>query len=948
MLLGVRVVALPAFVEDLIQSGKPRGRLAFGALVQRAAREELADVRTESELGLVEAAVRDLLHAQFQPELEPACSETLIAAGLPRSIHGRAQAILAIAARVRSESERSGACAPGAEFQLARKALQAPGEDRWRWLHIVGFADATGSALDFLEELVKRARVTLYQDALAGALENCDFGMRLRERLSSAACAPLPRIEPDPEGRIEFVRGRVESAELREVARRVETCIAQGVKPERIGIVARGMEQGATRLRRTLLDLGIACSAVDVRGSLGADERAARALQDLIRVGDELRLTRWALARGKAFAKTPWQLLAACHLLGASTLAQLAELDLDARMGQLESLALPSPGLADADLAAPPSVSRAAIEGLAKAARTLREDCKALLDRRGPTAQLLPACIGFLEAHFELDPERLLQLQEGLLADELPAFEWRAQEFLHCLLREHAALCRAALAGQGGGVAILDVMEARGRTFDALFVIGLQAGRFPQRSSEDPLLPESARRALQQVLDALPLKSGIRAEDQYYFASLLRAAPMVTLCWSIGDELGIELAASPLVDTHVRERGVELPPPCDLAQSWHGREDATPAERSLARAVQVPEIEHALVFGDLWPAERARAHQLVLHELDPGFSRPARPGLYLGRVGRALAPNRAVSVSAFENTARCPWQAFLARILKIRTVQDPLAAVPDLPANVIGLVVHKVLEDLAKAGKEMRWPGEAHLLECTARAADEIIRREHLAPRGLRHWLVQMALPYLRVAGELQSASTVHVMGAEKRGELAIEGSGRKLTFIADRVEQSPEGELWTDFKTGKPLTTNLRDREEPFLKKVQSGENLQVAVYAVASSARGRYVYLNPQSPSHARELGCGADTVRVVLAGALQRIDQVWVQGGFVPKLALRGKEDEPPSCEYCDVRLACLRGDSGAKLLIQRWLSSRPEPGAPGYEQAAHALMANEAAPSTEDAE
>jgi RecB family exonuclease len=952
VLLGVRIVALPAFVHSLLEPGQHSGSLAFGALVQRAAAVEFGPTQTAAELSLVEAAVRDLLHAHYQPELEPVCREALRAAGLPRSIVGRAEALLAIAAQVCVESERQGVCAPGAEFARAIQVLRDRHEAGWRWLHIVGFADATGSALEFLEQLIQQPEVTLYQDGLASQLEERGFGLRLRERLLAASGASRSQLDADAEGRIELVRGRVEAAELREVARSIEACIEQGLKPERIGIVARGMEQSAARLRLTLQDLGVPCSAIEVRGTIGADERAARALQELVRSGEEWRLARWALARGRAWAQDGWQLLAACHLLGATTLAQLAELDLAVRMGGLERLALPSPDLADPELAAPQTVARESIAGLVSAARALREDWLALLGRRGHTSQLLPACGEFLHQHFALDPQHWEQLERSLLEDAAPGFEWRAQEFLQCLLREYATRCRAPLAGSGGGVAILDVMEARARTFDALFVIGLQAGRFPQRSAEDPLLPESVRRALQPVLETLPLKSGIRAEDQYYFESLLRSASRVTLSWSIGDELGVELAVSPLVEALVRERGLQLPDPCDLPQSWRGREDSTPAERSLARAVQAPELEHARVLEELWAPERALAHQTVLLELEPGWSGRARPGLYLGRVGRALPPDRPVSVSAFESTARCPWQAFLRRVLRLRTVQDPLASVPDLPANVVGLVVHKVLEQLATPQGDFRWPDEARLLACTEQAAEAIVRREQLAPLGLRHWLVQLALPYLRVAGELQGQASIRVLGVEQRGEMALSGTGRKLRFIADRVEQSESGALWTDFKTGKPLTSNSKQREGPLLQAIESGEHLQVAVYAVANAAHGRYLYLGAHTPDHARVIGSAAvaDPVELVkaLEGALQRLDQVWIHGGFVPRLAQRGKDEEPSTCEHCEVRLACQRGDSGAKLRLQRWLQAPPDPTAAQYERAAHALLTHETAAEAEGEE
>ena len=66
------------------------------------------------------------------------------------------------------------------------------------------------------------------------------------------------------------------------------------------------------------------------------------------------------------------------------------------------------------------------------------------------------------------------------------------------------------LGGEGAGVQILDATEARGRTFDHLFLIGLNGGVFPRTLREDPVLGDPLRRVLARsgtsVLPDLPVK----------------------------------------------------------------------------------------------------------------------------------------------------------------------------------------------------------------------------------------------------------------------------------------------------------------------------------------------------------------------------------------------------------------------------------------------------------
>src|SRR5438034_129915 len=79
--------------------------------------------------------------------------------------------------------------------------------------------------------------------------------------------------------------------------------------------------------------------------------------------------------------------------------------------------------------------------------------------------------------------------------------------FEQALARNDAPI--GALGGAGspalpdhGGVRVLDAMQARGLSFDSVFLIGFNADLFPPRRTEDPFLPDADRRALRAALQA--------------------------------------------------------------------------------------------------------------------------------------------------------------------------------------------------------------------------------------------------------------------------------------------------------------------------------------------------------------------------------------------------------------------------------------------------------------
>src|SRR5882757_869713 len=118
-------------------------------------------------------------------------------------------------------------------------------------------------------------------------------------------------------------------------------------------------------------------------------------------------------------------------------------------------------------------------------------------------------------------------------------------------------------------------------------------------------------------------------------------------------------------------------------------------------------------------------------------------------------------------------------------------------------------------------------------------RRRHT--RYWRDWSSDVCSSDLEVEGELDVGDAP--------------GSLRHVLFKADRVDRAPGGlVVWTDYKTGKPISSARRPeaRRRQFLHRVRRGSQLQAVAYLLGSDGEsmGRYLYLRPGLDDGQREL--------------------------------------------------------------------------------------------------
>ncbi|HSM50640.1 MAG TPA: hypothetical protein VLA75_04490, partial [Thermoanaerobaculia bacterium] len=575
---GVEVATLrQAALGILARAGEPAATAPglFDLLARRALARERDLTAWLDELagglGPAVASVADLLDTGFRAaHLDPALEALQPFKGDPAARRGRA--LLRAAARLEEATAGVGPLRDPDLLRQAGRALAAggPGLLAARAVLVHGFADATGAAIELLEAIVQTLPTRVH--LLRPAAGSDRFGRLLRERLTGLLSPASP---PEPGGARSPVPlwTRLDPRqEVRAAGRRILALLAAGVVPERIGAVVRRLDPYARFFREEWTELGIPFSSPGSSPFATETARFFTGFRELLDRREKTSVDRWFGLRGPG-AGDPLELRLALHVLGAARLEGVAGLDL-ARLVPRGELPLPlrdatparsveGDGEADEEENAESEeaaqsggelprrrVTRAALE-------SLREEVRQLVDLFQAWPERAPASLHAdrlraLAARLDTRPDRRgpAELAEGIerAFGDLPAgFELERRELPMLLDRALAGTGADPLGGAGGGVQLLDVTAARGVTFDHLFLLGLAQGYFPRTIAEDPLLPDSLRRALTPVLPALAAKRDGHAEEVFLFDSLLAAAPRVELSRPRYDEEGRQLARSPLV-----------------------------------------------------------------------------------------------------------------------------------------------------------------------------------------------------------------------------------------------------------------------------------------------------------------------------------------------------------------------------------------------------------------
>ena len=256
------------------------------------------------------------------------------------------------------------------------------------------------------------------------------------------------------------------------------------------------------------------------------------------------------------------------------------------------------------------------------------------------------------------------------------------------------------------GVAVLSATAARGLSFHALFVLGLNEGVFPRTIREDAFLRDRDRTTLEDKLGyKVNQKLAAFDEEKLLFTLLASAARERLYClFQRSDDSGRVLSASWYLDDLKRALGIyakthidEITIPRSLTDKSNtapfDREDLLlPEELAIRLSLESKDatslIEACALTPNLYKQGRTVVEQLDqstdrLHGFDGVVGPLAEHWKYFSQ--RGLSP------TALETYARCPFQFFARHVLGLKQLETPEASMGPSAAE-FGELGHEILK----------------------------------------------------------------------------------------------------------------------------------------------------------------------------------------------------------------------------------------------------------------
>jgi ATP-dependent helicase/DNAse subunit B len=249
---------------------------------------------------------------------------------------------------------------------------------------------------------------------------------------------------------------------------------------------------------------------------------------------------------------------------------------------------------------------------------------------------------------------------------------------------------RGADGRERGRVAVLDLLRARTRSFEVVFVLGLEEGTYPRRTQATPFLDDDARRALGS---ARLVKPDQVARDRYlFYTACTRATRRLYLVREAASDEGVPREPSPFWDEVAR-----LFSPEDVRHATTRRPlsaltwplETAPTERERLRALAAlaahdePEAT-GLALANGWDRRLDRAMQ--------AFRRPTR--LRHPLVLEYLSERTSFNVTELERFSDCSSAWFVDRLLDPRTIDADVD--PKLRGSVAHSALHKFFSGIPK------------------------------------------------------------------------------------------------------------------------------------------------------------------------------------------------------------------------------------------------------------
>jgi len=803
----------------LTEARKQLGRLEQTLLVRR--------VVSGAEL---DGFARSAVHPGFVDTLERALGELDEGLLSPGAVGGELGTLYA---GYRDELDRLARWDRGLLRSHAVERLRAD-LDAWHGepVFAYGFEDLTGAEWALLEALAARTEVTVslpYEpgrpvfaalrrtaEDLAGLASGAVEELPPRyaavappalAHLERALFSDEPEEAPPLDGVIRFFEGAGSRGTLELVGEEVLALSRGGMPPERIGLVVPGYERIRGALETVLGSFGIPYA-----------------------VDGELRLTQTPLVHAlAALLRFAW---------GGGTRGDL-----------FRFLRSPFSGLERRSV----DFVEGRLRGRAvQAPERVVEETERLRDGPLPALSELREGADPVEAVRDL-AERMLRNAYGLErppADTASRLDLRAYEALRRLLAELegwrelsgelsredvvTAVERAALprrtGDDAGRVAVVDLLRARTRRFDAVFVLGLEEGSLPRRGGGSPFLDDDVRRALDEKGARLERPDPVENDRYLFYTACTRASQGLYLVREAADDDGSPREASPfwhdvqaLFDADDLRRWTRRRPLSAL--TWQLEE--APTERERLRALAELAARDAEAANGL---ARANGWERRLERAAAAFRRPTRITHPL--VLEQLGSRTSFGVTELERFADCSSAWFVERFLDPKTID----AEPD--AKQRGSVAHNTLYRFftripAELGVEKLEPQHVEAaMRLMRECLDEAVGRVRMDLTEMQEreldqtlWRDLSAL----VEEECESSSPLVprrfevAFGSERAApelQRGLElGAGLTLSGKIDRIDVDPFGArgIVQDYKSGKSAHS---------ARQIESELRLQIPLY--------------------------------------------------------------------------------------------------------------------------
>ena len=412
-------------------------------------------------------------------------------------------------------------------------------------------------------------------------------------------------------------------------------------------------------------------------------------------------------------------------------------------------------------------------------------------------------------------------------------------------LRRIAHDRRFAPRDEGAPVQIMDMLEAAGSQFDALWIAGLHGGVWPEAPRPNPFLPLSLQRSA-----GMPHSSPERelAYARRVTERLLASATEVVCSYPLfsGEE---KLRISPLIEA-------------------------------------LPEVPAADVVFDA-PLHRIFGAAVPLEVQPLGQAPPLAPGTVQSGGMRVLA-----------DQAACPFRAFAMHRLRTREYDAPDIGISP---SERGSVAHKALEYF--------WRDVGSRRELLARSMEEIdaaiessvnaaldsglSRRQRNTSLERSRTLEQDRLQRLLTEWLQVERTRTDFEVVERETPRRVDAGGLQLDLKVDRIDRMPSGKyIVLDYKTSDKLNVDDWDGERP--------DAPQLPLYAVKSGREVEGVYYAKLVPNETELLGHAGDALAWRVPEWTKVVDQLG--SSFLRGDAAVDPKYPVKTCEFCDLHSLC----------------------------------------------